>query len=104
MQVTSRKVAANGKASVLLEMLAKLPQKEQLKIHDQLEQWLQTPPLRRALLESEQPTNSEFFQTELGRYILAEAKGEIPVAKVRQGLSTITGSLAQAINDDREER
>ncbi len=30
MQVTSRKVAANGKASVLLEMLAKLPQKEQL--------------------------------------------------------------------------
>lgn len=84
-------------------MLAKLPQMEQRKIHDQLGQWLQKPS-QRGTVVGDGPAHSEFFQTELGRYILSEAKGKVPIARVRKGLSTITGSLAEAINEDREER
>lgn len=52
-----------------------------------------------ALVEDE-----EFWESELGQYISAEADASIPIAEVRKALSVIQESLAAEISLERDER
>ena len=104
MQVASSKISKNGKKTVLLEILAQLPQKEQIEIHHLLGKWLNKTPTKITTVKEPRAFNEEFLQTEFGQYILEEADGSIPIEKVRKALSKITGTLAQEIIEEREER
>lgn len=46
----------------------------------------------------------QFWESELGQYILAEADENIAIEDVRQALSVIPGSLAMEISKERDER
>jgi len=104
MQVASNKISKNGKKTMLLEILTQLPQKEQIEIHNFLGQWLDKTPTQITTVKGTRSFNDEFLQTEFGQYILQEADASIPIEKVRKALSKITGSLAQEIVEEREER
>ncbi len=45
----------------------------------------------------------QFWESELGQYILAEADENIAIEDVRQALSVIPGSLAMEISRERDE-
>jgi hypothetical protein len=47
---------------------------------------------------------AQFWESELGQYITAEADGSIAIEDVRQALSVIPGSLATEISRERDER
>ncbi len=104
MQVALNKIGKNGKKTMLLEILAQLPQKEQIEIHHLLGQWLDKAPTPITAVKVPRAFNDEFLQTEFGQYILEEADASIPIEKVRKALSKIKGSLAQEIIEEREER
>ena len=48
--------------------------------------------------------DEHFWESELGRYISAEADAGIPIEEVRKVLSVIPGSLAAEISRERDER
>lgn len=52
-----------------------------------------------ALVEDE-----EFWESELGQYISAEADDSVSIEEVRSALSAIPGSLAEEISRERDER
>ena len=104
MQTTLKKIIKNGKKTVLLEMLAKLPHKEQLEIHNRLSQWLYKVPTKVFANGVSADRNKEFLQTEFGQYILKESDPSIPIEKVRKALAKAKGSLSQEIIAEREER
>jgi hypothetical protein len=99
MQVASSKISKNGKKAILLEILTQLPQKEQIEIHHLLGQWLNKTPTKITTVKGSRSFNDEFLQ-----YILEEADASISIEKVRKALSKITGSLAQEIIEEREDR
>lgn len=51
-----------------------------------------------------QVEDEEFWESELGQYISAEADASIAVEEVRKALSAIPGSLAAEISRERDER
>jgi hypothetical protein len=104
MRVASNKISKNGKKTMLWEILTQLPQKEQIEIHHLLGQWLNKTPAPFTAAKSSNAFTNDFLQTEFGQYILEEADASIPIEKVRKALSKITGSLAQEIVEEREER
>jgi hypothetical protein len=59
-----------------------------------------TQPDRQVL----QGEEAHFWESELGRYIAAEADGSIAIEDVRQALSVIPGALAAEISKERDER
>jgi hypothetical protein len=89
---------------MLLEIWSQLPKKEQIEIHHLLGQWLNKTPTQITTVKEPRAFNDEFLQTEFGQYILEEADASIPIEKVRKALSKITGSLAQTIIEEREDR
>ncbi len=102
MQPTPRKNINTVKKAILLDMLAKLPEREQVEIYRHLGQRLKKAS--RSLVKRESDEKEEFLKTELGRYILEEADASIPIEKVREALSSIKGNWAEDIIADREER
>ncbi|MGH7964511.1 MAG: hypothetical protein ACRERD_22310 [Candidatus Binatia bacterium] len=62
----------------------------------------------RASTESEeqgtQIEDEEFWESELGQYVSAEADESISIEEVRKTLSTIPGSLAAEVRRERDER
>jgi len=48
--------------------------------------------------------DAQFWESELGQYIAAEADDSIAIEDVRQALSVIPGSLAAEISRERDER
>lgn len=104
MQIASSKVNKNGKKTMLLKMLANLSKKEQIEIHYRLSQWLNKLSTKDATVKLSMAQNSEFFKTELGQYILAEADANISIEKVRKALGKVKVSLSQEIIAEREER
>jgi hypothetical protein len=104
MQTTTSKISKNGKKTMLLEIWSQLPKKEQIEIHHLFGQWLDKTPVQITAVKGSRAFNDEFLQTEFGQYILEEADARIPIEKVRKSLSKITGSLAQEIIEEREDR
>jgi hypothetical protein len=51
-----------------------------------------------------QVEEAQFWESELGQYITAEADDSIAIEDVRQALSVIPGSLATEISRERDER
>jgi hypothetical protein len=51
-----------------------------------------------------QGEDAQFWESELGQYIAAEADDSIAIEDVRQALSVIPGSLAAEISRERDER
>jgi hypothetical protein len=104
MRIATRQISKNGKTAMLVEMLVQLPRKEQLEIYRLLGQWLKKKPGKVSVVTVPRAPKNEFLKTEFGQYLLEEADAQIPIEKVRKALSTITGSLAQEIIAEREER
>ena len=51
-----------------------------------------------------QGEDAQFWESELGQYLTAEADDSIAIEDVRQALSIIPGSLAAEISRERDER
>jgi hypothetical protein len=51
-----------------------------------------------------QGEDAQFWESELGQYVAAEADDSIVIEDVRQALSMIPGSLAAEISRERDER
>jgi len=104
MQTTLKKNNKNGGKTVLWEMLANLPQKEQLKIHRRLSRLLHKKSAKVSTNGVAAERNIEFFKTELGQYILAEADEHISIEQVRKALSKNKSSFSADIIAERDER
>ena len=104
MQTIPNKISENGRKTMLLEMLAQLPRKEQREIHHHLGQWLGKMPAKANTTHVFQDPNNDFLQTDFGLYILAEADHDIPIEKVRRALAKVKRALSKDIIAEREER
>lgn len=104
MQTALKKINKNGKKTVLLEILAQLPHKEQVEIHQRLSRLLHEKSAKVSANGAAAERNHEFFKTELGQYILAEADEHISIEQVRKALSTSKSSFSEEIIAEREER
>ena len=104
MQPTPRKNNKTTQKMIILEMLAKLPQSEQVEVYRHLGQRLKNTTARSLIKKKSGGNEVDFLKTELGRYVLEEADASIPIEKVREALSSIKGNWAKDIIADREER
>jgi hypothetical protein len=104
MQAALKKINKNGKKTVLLEILAQLPHKEQMEIHQHLSRRLHKKAAKVSANGAAAERNNEFFQTEFGQYILAEADERISIERVRKALAKSKSSFAAEIIAEREER
>lgn len=104
MRISANKISKNGRRAKLIEMLVQLPLSEQLRIHRRLGQLLKKKSAKALAVNISRPRTNKFLRSEFGKYILKEADENVSIENVRKALSKVTGSLAQEVIMEREER
>jgi hypothetical protein len=90
--------------SALVEAIDRLPTEALLQLLHATEAALATRAATRPEGQVIQVEDAQFWESELGQYIAAEADGVIAIEGVRQALAAIPGSLAAEISRERDER
>jgi len=90
--------------SALVGAINQLPTEALLQLLHATEAALATRANARPAAQVIQGEDAQFWESELGQYVAAEADDSIAIADVRQALSVIPGSLAAEISRERDER
>jgi len=90
--------------SALVGAINQLPTETLLQLLHATEATLATRADARPEVQVLQGEDAQFWESELGQYVAAEADDSIAIEDVRQALSVIPGSLAAEISRERDER
>ena len=90
--------------STLVGAINQLPTEALLQLLRATEATLATRADARPEGQGLQGEDAQFWESELGQYVAAEADDSIAIEDVRQALSVISGSLAAEISRERDER
>jgi hypothetical protein len=90
--------------STLVGAINQLPTETLLQLLHATEATLATRADARPEGQVLQGEDAQFWESELGQYVAAEANDSIAIEDVRQALSVIPGSLAAEISRERDER
>ncbi|HXF69448.1 MAG TPA: hypothetical protein VNK89_06550 [Thermoflexus sp.] len=86
----------------LIDIICQLPPEDLMVVKQKAEERLQSAPPTLPLVVND--PHGEFWGSELGRMIIAEADDHVNIEEVRQLLSKLKGSLAADIIAERGER
>jgi hypothetical protein len=90
--------------NTLVGAINQLPTEALLQLLHATEATLATRADARPEGQVSQGEDAQFWESELGQYVAAEADDSIAIEDVRQALSVIPGSLAAEISRERDER
>jgi hypothetical protein len=90
--------------STLVGAINQLPTEALLQLLHAAEATLATRADARPEGQALQGEDAQFWESELGQYVAAEADDSIAIEDVRQALAVIPGSLAAEISRERDER